>query len=176
MQKVDFTETNLAQHAIEGPRRGTLEIEGPRRLALETESRAKNAARLSDEGEGYLKFGRHPQICLADDGMNEEIFKELAEVKSGFIDFESRCEKLKKSHAELKKSHAELKKSHAERKKGHAELKKSQEELKKSHSDLKKRQEELKKSQEESRESNRALSKVLEGASFLEVALSRLMY
>ena len=154
MQKVDFTEINLAQHAIEGPRRGTLEIESPRRLALETESRAKNAARLSDEGEGYLKFGRHPQICLVDDGMNEEIFKELAEVKSGFIDFESRCEKLKKSHAELKKSHAE-------RKKGH--------------SDLKKRQEELKKRQEELRESNRALSKVLEGVSLLEVALSRLM-
>ena len=127
MQKVDFAEANPVQHAIEGPRRGTLEIEGPRRLALETESRAKNAARLSDEGEGYLRFGRHPQVCLADDGMNEEIFKELAEVKSGFIDFESRCEKLKKSHEEL-------------------------------------------------RESNRALSKVLEGVSFLEVALSRLMY
>ena len=117
MQRVNFTATNLVECAIEGPRG----------LALETKSRAKNPARLSDEGEGYLKFGRHPQFCLADDGMNEEIFKELAEVKSGFIDFESRCEKLKKSHEEL-------------------------------------------------RESNRALSKVLEGVSFLEVALSRLMY
>ena len=137
MQRVNFTATNLVECAIEGPRG----------LALETESRAKNAARLSDEGEGYLKFGRHPQFCSVGDGMNEEIFKELAEVKSGFLDFESRCEKLKKSHEKLKKSYDKLKKSH--------------EKLKKSHEGL--------------RESNRALSKVLEGVSFLEVALSRLM-
>ena len=140
MQKVYFTEINLAQRAIEGPRRGALEIEGPGELALETKSRVKNAARLSNEGKGYLKFARCPQVCLADDDMNKEIFKELAEVKSGFLDFESRCEKLKKSHEKLKKSHEKLKKSH-----------------------------------EELRERNRALSKVLEGVSFLEVALSRLM-
>ena len=133
MQTVDFAEINLAQRTIEGPRHGALQIEGPRELALETKSRAKNAARLSDEGKGYLKFARCPQVCLADDGMNKEIFKELAEVKSGFLDFESRCEKLKKSHEKLKKSHEEL------------------------------------------TESNRALSKVLEGVSLLEVALSRLM-
>ena len=147
MQRVDFTEINLAQRATEGPRPGAREIEGPRGLALETESRAKNAARLSDEGEGYLKFARCPQVCLADDGMNKEIFKELAEVKSGFLDFESRCEKLKKSQEKLGESHEKLKKSH--------------EKLKKRHEGL--------------RESNRALSKVMEGVSLLEVALSRLM-
>ena len=147
MQTVDFAEINLVQRTIEGPRHGALQIEGPRELALETKSRAKNAARLSDEGKGYLKFARCPQVCLADDGMNKEIFKELAEVKSGFLDFESRCEKLKKSHEKLKKSHEKLKKSH----------------------------EKLKKSHEELRERNRALSKVLEGVSLLEVALSRLM-